>query len=177
MTLDLLEPTSLEVAIEALGALESKLDDDRAAHEVLDRLVRLAVPRIVSVAAPRVHQVWQACLRATAVGRADEAHAFRPLLGRMTSKALWSLREAHRVASAVSASSGQEVLGSGDLPGAIAELEKLKSAVLDRWETVEDLQRIVVEQYPLNNARLAELGKTRRPPQSWYEEPPADELF
>lgn len=67
----------------------------------------------------------------------------------------------------------------GDIPGAEFaerfehtrdELQKHYDALFPRWQTIDDLEAILLERASLPNDQLKELAAKYPPPQSWYDE-------
>jgi hypothetical protein len=53
------------------------------------------------------------------------------------------------------------------------ELQKHFDFLFPRWQTLEDLEAILLERISLPNDRLKALAANHPPPQSWYDEPDA----
>ncbi|MGL6072636.1 MAG: hypothetical protein ACRC8S_00615 [Fimbriiglobus sp.] len=52
-----------------------------------------------------------------------------------------------------------------------AELQKHYDSLFPRWQTLEDLEGILLEPLTLSNERLLKLSEKYPPPQSWYDDP------
>jgi hypothetical protein len=50
------------------------------------------------------------------------------------------------------------------------ELQKHYDSLFPRWQTLEDLEAILLERISLPNERLQKLAAKNPPPQSWYDE-------
>lgn len=53
------------------------------------------------------------------------------------------------------------------------EIQKHHDSLFPRWQTLEDLEGILLERITPSNERLKELAKKYPPPQAWYDEPAA----
>lgn len=65
------------------------------------------------------------------------------------------------------------------LPTAEAALDAFSKRVIDRWRTLDELERILLKPLTPSNKQLLELAKRFPPPQTWYESddelvPPVD---
>lgn len=52
-------------------------------------------------------------------------------------------------------------------------IQKHHDSLFPRWQTLEDLEGILLERITPSNERLKELAKKYPPPQAWYDEPAA----
>jgi len=113
--------------------------------------------------------VWRHIILDVAEGRAAEMHAVRPRLLAALEHRLDLLKRAHGLAQRVRHWPGTEQVADPDylLPD-IANLERLKADVFDRWQTAEDLERLAVEHYPLSQSQLQRIAATHAPPAEWY---------
>lgn len=50
------------------------------------------------------------------------------------------------------------------------EIQKHYDSLFPRWQTLDDLENILLERITPSNAELKELAKRYPPPQSWYKE-------
>jgi hypothetical protein len=169
LLVDVEDTTGTDVALGALDVLQERLDGDETLHGRFARLVQALLPLVLTRARAVRHR-WQHCFRLVVAGRTEEVHELRPTLVRLTERRLEHLKWAQRLAAHAGTLTGKEVPGARDLSLAIADLERFQAEVLARWHSLEDLEDVVADLYPLNNARLAELSKDCQPPQSWYEQ-------
>lgn len=155
-----------------LPGFESNSADPLAAHvELVDRIkVSLVgeVKRLVgglAGSADLFEGAWRRCIGAAARGQSEEVQAQRDALKTAFETRLALLRRAREVA----------VVAEGNgLVGLLVEetsrMERLKTRVFDRWETVEDLEDLAARDYPLSSADLVRLSQDCKPPLSWFEE-------
>jgi hypothetical protein len=50
-------------------------------------------------------------------------------------------------------------------------LQRHYDALFPRWQTIDDLEALLLERASLPNARLKALAAAHAPPQAWYDEP------
>lgn len=58
-----------------------------------------------------------------------------------------------------------------DLAAVRGELQSHYDSLFPRWQTLDDLEAILLEQFSVPNERLTALAATHAPRQSWYDEP------
>ncbi len=51
----------------------------------------------------------------------------------------------------------------------IADMQRFKTRVLDRWQSADDLEKLAVEQYPLAQSQLKKIAASHTPPPEWYQ--------
>ena len=113
---------------------------------------------------------WQRIAKDVARGRAPEIHDGRSSFVEAFELRLNQIRGAHRLASSLRSLDREDVPDPDVLLTEIAGLERLKVNVIDRWRTVDDLEELAVEHYPLSASRLEALAASHPPPQAWFEE-------
>jgi hypothetical protein len=141
----------------------------RAVAEPFAHLAEAFVALALGFAA-RLRPCWEEYQRAGWAGQANRVHALRGGLLRTFEARLRYLAEAIRLASVAADLTGRPVPGSERLSGAIQALEALKNEVFGRWNTLEDLEQILVETHPLSAERFDSLARHYRAPQAWYEQ-------
>src|SRR5258708_2127013 len=73
------DTTGVDVAIDALEALEARLDGDLPSRDCFARLVQRIVPLVLEQArVPR--QRWRRCFQLVVANQAEQVHALRPAL-------------------------------------------------------------------------------------------------
>lgn len=122
-----------------------------------------------------VSDAWErACRRATQSGDAEELHAARDDYHAALSAHLkildgW-LTLLSRFPREYPPGFAQRMTASRD------QLQKHYDALFPRWQTIDDLEAMLLERISLSNDQLKELAAKRTPPQAWYDEadaPPA----
>jgi hypothetical protein len=113
---------------------------------------------------------WRQIIGEVARGQTTEIHAARPRLLRAFETRLRLLKQTHTLAAGLHGLSPVDVPDPDVLLPEIAEMERLKANVFDRWQTAEDLEDLAARDYPLTTADLEQIAPTRRPPASWYAE-------
>jgi hypothetical protein len=113
--------------------------------------------------------VWQKIVTNVAKGQTAEIQAARQGLLSHFEKRLSLLKQAYTLHTDLH-KHGRTDLDPDFLLSEIAGMERLKSRVFDRWQSVEDLEDLAARDYPLTTADLDQIGPQRRPPDSWYAE-------
>jgi hypothetical protein len=133
------------------------------------RLAEESVALALGLAA-RLQPRWEVYKRAGWAGQARQVHALRDSLLRSFEARLRYLAQAIRIASVAAVQTGREIPGSDRLPGAIQDLNALKTQIFSNWNTLEDLEQMLVETYPFTAEQFNVLAQHHRPPQEWYEQ-------
>jgi hypothetical protein len=111
---------------------------------------------------------WMHITMEVVQGRAEEMQAARPRLQSALDRRLHLLKQTHGLAKWL-ADLGEEKLPDPEvLLHEIAGIERLKTHVFDRWQTLEELEDLAARDYPLTTADLDQIGPHRRPPPSYY---------
>ena len=72
------------------------------------------------------------------------------------------------MASAAAVFTGREIPGAERLPVAMQDLSTLKEEIFGKWNTLEELEQMLVDSYPLSAEQFDVLATKYRPPQEWY---------
>ncbi len=169
MTAVLDDLSGAEEALFRAGALEGQL---RAAREQLHSLRASADSlrrEVLEADHPgRLRQLWKQTCEVVYSGRAEEAHARRPQVERELRHSLLLLTRVCRQLEEC------ERLGAGAPPGDIrkqlAELERFEARVLAPWKTVEDLEDLAAQDFPLSGAQLEAVAKRHPAPAEWLRQ-------
>jgi len=166
------ETRPLELALQAWEAIANQLE---ASVRTREQLVQLSKqPSFVIDAAlvfpEEMRRTWEELCRAGMAGKAADVHAAREGLLHRFEARLHLVDRVAAVAKMVTALTGLEMPGLERLPQAAAELVRLKESIFARWETLEDLEDMLAERFPLPNAKLEVLGRQYRPPQAWFDQ-------
>jgi hypothetical protein len=113
---------------------------------------------------------WRRIIKDIARGQSPAIHAARPSLVETLELRLDHIRSTHRLAASLRGLGREDVPNPDVLLAEIAGLERLKASVFDRWQTLDDLEALAVEYYPLSASRLEALATSHPPPQTWYDE-------
>lgn len=118
--------------------------------------------------------VWnRACRHAIQTGAADELHADRDAY---RAALLGHLKILDGYAMLLKQFNSEEVDFVNRIARARDELQAHSDALFPRWQTLEDLEAILLERASIPNDRLKELAAKYPPPPAWYDEadaPPA----
>ena len=159
---------------DALLRVGSSLDIDppsapKGFGEKFARLAEETVAFSIGLAA-RLRPRWELYKQAGWKGQVEQVHARRRDLLRSFEARLRQFAQAIRMASSAASLTSREVPGSERLPAAIQELTALKEEVFGKWNTLEDLEQILVETYPLSAEQFDSLAMKYCPPAEWYQQ-------
>ena len=151
------------------AGLDAALGGVEGLSRLLIEQMRRVVPLVLSLA--RAHRPrWMECVAAVAAGHTDRVQAERAALSQDLQAHLEALRRTMRLAAIAESLADEPVAGAAELPAALADLERLRADVFDRWRTVEDLEDLAAASFPLSAARLRELAALHPTPQAWYDQ-------
>jgi hypothetical protein len=168
-------PESLLSGQKPLASAMDNLERLEEQAEVYDRLLRVFVREVRRLVEDAIHSVeeleavWQDRVKEVAQGQMARVHAQRENLLAELQLRLDRLKRSHRLATGLR-KWGEEAPDPDILLPIIARLERLKTRVFDRWQTIEDLEDLAARDYALTTADLDRIGPERRPPASWYAE-------
>lgn len=154
----------LETTAPVVGRLENVEDLLR----VLSREVKGAVEGVkgsVSV----FETIWRRMVLEVAKGRTAEMQAARPRLLSAFEQRFHLLKQTLALTGWLSKLNGTDAPDSSVLAPEIEGMERLKTRVFDRWQTVDDLEKLAVEHYPLSQSRLQQIAGVHAPPPEWYQ--------
>lgn len=120
--------------------------------------------------AHEVTHAWdRACTSATRSGSADDLHAARDdyqtaLLAHLKILDGW-LTLLSRFPHEYPGGFAERMASNRD------ELQKHYDALFPRWQSVEDLEALLLERASISNEQLKALAAAHAPPQAWYDEP------
>lgn len=120
-------------------------------------------------AALAFENAWRQIITNVAKGQTAEMQEARPRLLSDFEKRLGLLKRSHGLLTSLS-KRGRADLDADFLLSEIADMERLKDRVFDRWQSAEDLEDLAARDYPLTTADLDQIGPHRRAPASWYAE-------
>jgi hypothetical protein len=120
--------------------------------------------------APVQRQRWRQCCELVYANRASEVQAHRDSLITSFHQILDALQRAESVADLVAGLAGRDLRGKEELARAVADLKILDATVYSRWQTMEDLEDLAAQHYPLSQERLKTLAQKYPAPASWYAE-------
>ena len=125
--------------------------------------------------AQNVSDAWaRACRQATEIGDADELHAARD---DYQAAMLAHLRILDGWLTLLSRFPREYPPGFAErMTSGREQLQKHYDSLFPRWQTLEDLEAILLERVSVPNDQLKALAAENPPPQSWYDEadaPPA----
>jgi hypothetical protein len=111
---------------------------------------------------------WRKIVTNVARGQTTEMQAARP--GLLSDFATWLdlLKRTHALLTGLH-KRGRTDLDPDFLLAEIAAMEHLQAHVFDCWQSADDLERLVVEHYPLSQSRLKQIAATHTPPTEWYQ--------
>ena len=137
------------------------------------RGVREEVSRIVERmrgAGLTFENAWRQIFEKVAKGQTKEMHAVRSRLLSAFEKRLDLLKQGHSLLSVYYNQVWTELPNPDDFLAEIADMERWKACVLDRWQTADDLEDLAARNYPLTTADLDRIGPQHQSPSSWYAE-------
>jgi hypothetical protein len=120
--------------------------------------------------AREVTRAWErACDAATRSGSADDLHAARDdyqtaLLAHLKILDGW-LTLLARFPNEYPDGFADRMASNRD------ELQRHYDVLFSRWQTIDDLEALLLERASLSNEQLKALAVTHAPPQAWYDEP------
>ncbi len=114
--------------------------------------------------------VWRQIVVNVANGQTEAMQAERPRLLERHAKRFALLRQAHLLIDQYHKEDESQQPEPDLLLSELADMERFKTRVLDRWLTAEDLEDLAARDYPLNARDLERVGSQRRPSASWYSE-------
>jgi len=154
------EEAGFDAAFTALNALAQHFSS--LAQTVADQAARLPA---------MTRSTWENLCQTGMAGKTEQVHALRSWLAQQVKRRLEMIRQAQAIAERANAFAGTALTGLPDLERARTDLEVFQREVLSRWQTLENLEDLLAEMYPLSNARLNAVRSTMPPtyPQ-WYAE-------
>ena len=172
MTLDVLtdDRQVLDVALGGLNSLLGQLEAFDQLRQLLFAESSRVAPLVVNTLRHACLHRWEEMCRVVASGRGSEVHAERSGIVELVRRDRATLDRVDQLVRLTAQVVGKVVPGAAEISTAIAELERFQTDVLDRWQTLEDLEELAVEHYPLSAAKLEELAVRYPAPQAWYDE-------
>ncbi|MBV9123948.1 MAG: hypothetical protein JO112_11370 [Planctomycetes bacterium] len=162
-------PEDLLQELDTTGPVAESLENIEDLLRLFRRNVRLAVEGMKGSAAV-FGNIWQRMVLDVAKGQTAEIQSTRAPLFSAFEKRLSLLKQTHTLAGWLAQLERPAVPDPDVLLPEIEAMERLKSRVFGRWETVEDLEDLAARDYPLTTEELERIGPQRRPPASWYTE-------
>jgi hypothetical protein len=154
-----------------LRELEAGPERLEASAEISDRLHHLFTQEVgrltagLAGSARSFDDAWLECVRAVARGETERVHAAHDRFLAAFERRMELLRRGRQLAALAN--------GGGDvslLDAEIAGMQRLRERVFVPWQTSDDLEELAARDYPLPYAKLQELARHFKPPQSWYDE-------
>jgi len=180
MTLDLFQEASqeaqaaestlgqvLETAIHAGATTPPGHPNVAVLARVLVEQSNAILPHVLQLPG-RVHQLWAKLCAAGWDGDAEQVHSLRDfLLGDVDGK-LRLTEQACRIVELHLLLTGVTTPAVEELRRVAQELRRFRSELFDRWHTLEDLEEILAESFPLGDKELTSREKSYAPPAAWY---------
>jgi hypothetical protein len=151
----------LETAIHAGKGIPPEHPGIAVLARVLVEQSNVILPHILQLPG-RVQQLWGKLCAAGWAGEAEQVHSIR---GFFLSDIEGKLRLTEQACRIAEMHTLPEVAA---LRRAEQDLRHFRSEVFGRWHTLEDLQDILAESFPLSDKELAPLEKRYGPPAVWY---------
>jgi hypothetical protein len=168
MTVDLLAGLSMpSLPAGTLSHLESEIRAAKRQLESAAENMRQCFAELKGSAQNHWRQ-WQRIVLAVADGQTEDAQATREQALASLERALGELLRVRDLADLLRMESPGATPNPDELNEEIEGLKKLKTDVFDRWHTVEDLERLAVEHYPLTHEQIKQFAATHSPPPEWY---------
>lgn len=121
--------------------------------------------------ARELREEWDRVSReAAAERRLAELHADRDAYHDLLAGHLRLMEEYLRLAELHHRALGASPVWVKELTAAVTELQALYSELFPRWQTADDLHRIVIDKLSLPATRLRDLAASAPPPAAWFEE-------
>jgi len=108
----------------------------------------------------RTRQNWEVLCRAAESGQVEEVHALRGLFLQRVDRRLALMRNAQEAVKRAALLSGAAIPAIDGMERAQAGLEAFKQEIFSRWQTVEDLEGIILARHTLTNEQLAAVRQT-----------------
>jgi hypothetical protein len=118
----------------------------------------------------KVRDAWQRRCAAGWRGDAARVHADRESFLQYVDVKLSIIQLGRRLVALLTQQLKREFAEENELAGAEADLLSFKTAVFDRWRTLEDLEDLLAASFPLTNAELLAIAERHPAPPSWLEE-------
>jgi hypothetical protein len=120
----------------------------------------------------RVRSTWSKLARGVAeAGGIEQLHAARDEYRDIMRDWIRQLEEFVEFCHRVSASLGQTPPIVAQAEQGLVSLKHFESNLFERWQTLEDLEDLILaEVHPLTAAELSTLAKKYPPPPAWYDE-------
>ncbi len=176
-TLNVAPPGSFGTDAMIPGVLERVADDPGLTPEKGTWLASQS-QQLVSRALDEPHrltQMWEQLCELAYIAGAGILQPYRPAIEQSYQFKRENLALAVKLVSRVKNAVGIDLVGADRLPAAAEAIERFRAAVLDKWASLEDLEELLVESFPLSSADLKIVAAKSPPPQSWYDE--TDDLF
>ena len=121
--------------------------------------------------ADELRDLWDRTSRAAAANRRlDELHAARAEYRELLAGHLNLLEDYAALADMHRRALGANAAAADTLNRAVSALRSLHDELFPRWQTVQDLQQILIEQFSLPADKLRELAAKLPPPAAWLDE-------
>lgn len=121
--------------------------------------------------AAELRDVWEGtCREAAAARRIGELHAARDDYHALLKGHLRLLEDYLALTELHQRALGTNPDWVEELNAAVGELRGLYDELFPRWQTLQDLQQLLVEKFSLPADKLRELAGKHSPPPSWSEE-------
>jgi hypothetical protein len=143
--------------------------------ENIEDLMRVVVREVggavedMKESARTFESAWQRLIVEVAKGKTAEIQADRTRLLDLFNKQLGRLKQTHSLAAWLKNLGGANVPDPDVLLPEIAGMERLKTSVLDRWQSADDLEKLAAAHYPLSQTRLQQIASAHAPPAEWYQ--------
>jgi hypothetical protein len=115
-------------------------------------------------------RLWRQIVLEVAHGRTAVIHASRARFAGALERRLELLKLTRALVVSFRDVGRTDISDPSVLAAEIAELERLKTTVIDHWKTGEDLEDLAARDYPLSTADLEHIGPLRQPPAAFYAE-------
>lgn len=121
--------------------------------------------------AGELRELWDRASRDAAENRRlEELHAARDEYRELLAGHLRLLNEYLSLAELHSRALGSNPAWAAELRHAVSDLQSLHDSLFPRWQTLQDLQHILIEKFSLPAEKLRERAALSPPPQAWFEE-------
>ena len=137
--------------------------------ELFKREVKCLIPSLTA-SLDRIFLAWDQLSVAGRSGRTSEVDAARNQLQASVQLKLRLAERALTYCEILHVQTGETLAERKDLVRSYEKLQRFKTEVLDRWQSLEDLEEILVENFPLSAERLEKTAANCQPPASWYQE-------
>jgi hypothetical protein len=163
------EADPLDAALDVSEDLARQIEHANDQRKLLANTVRQSTRTVLHYPA-QVRRIWAGLCAAGWSGRAEEIQQHRARFLKLFENLVSLIARVRNLAARAAELAGGAIAGVDQLAQAADELERLRAEIFERWNTLEDLESLLAETFPLPRERLEALAAHHPPPQSWYDE-------